>query len=1127
VPWADPIQGGNFGTYRVWMTQATFNRWSKREHLSNKPLDCTFVYGNYRAIYNIGGQYSGSPYHAPGFNSPTGNVCDYLLTFPADDLLLGENDATLQWPGNGGGDNTAQREQTAYWIANAIGLPYCYRRHINLFVNGVRRALMFEDVQQPNGNLTDEFFPEGADGDLHKVQLWFEFDDAAVSFSANGASLANFTTGGQKKLARYRWTFAKRAIQGSASNYTNLFALVDAVNFSTPGVSYRRQLESVVAVDNWLGTYAVEHIVGNNDSFAYGGGQNMYSYKPPGDTWKMMIWDIDFAFNAQPATSDVFQGISRSNGIDLSDAAYRRRYWQILQDLASGPLIATNVGPVLDAKYNAMIANGRTVDSPSGIKSYIAQRRTYLLGLITTNASANFAITLNNGADLTTNRNLINLTGTAPLDVRSITINGVAFPLTWTSISNWTAQVALSAAANSLAVQGWDARGNAIGAAFAAINVNYTGTIESPQDKLLINEIMYNPSLADGSFLEIYNASTLSAFDLSGWRLSGADFTFPGGAVISPGGFLVVAKNRVAFAAAYGKTIAVVGEFSGTLDNAGETLRLIKPGATPDDDVIVDEVRYDSAPPWPAAANGTGASLQLIDPLQDNNRVMNWGAVPTNPVPAKARYTPGAQNSVRTSLPAIPPLWLNEVLPNNLGGATDRFGHHHPWSELYNGGASAVDLGGFYLANNYSNLTQWAFPAGTTIGAGEFLLVWLDGNSAESAPNEFHAGFTIPPAAGSLVLVQTNAGQTNILDYLNYAGTKADRSYGSFPDGAVSGRQVFYYTTPGGANNPAAPPLTVFINEWLADNATALADPADNDFEDWFEICNPGDLTADLSGFYLGSSLTNKTQFRIPNGYTIPPHGYLLVWADGESGQNSTNRPDLHVSFKLSKFGESIGIFAPDGTVIDFVSFGPQTTDLSEGRFPDGSASIYTLTTPTPRRGNVLAAVNTPPVLDPLTDGVVIEGQLLLFTASATDGDAPAQSVTFSLDPGAPAGAAINPANGLFSWRPTTAQTPGTYLITVRVTDDGAPPMSASTTFRVQVAPRPQVISIAPMPNGGHAISFVTVPDKTYRVEYKNALEESNWQPLDADVVATGESLTINDGLAGSSQRFYRILVLD
>src|SRR5439155_27097520 len=162
---------------------------------------------------------------------------------------------------------------------------------------------------------------------------------AAVNFTGNGASLANFTTtGDQKKLARYRWTFAIRAVQDSAGNFTNLFALVDAANFPGLGANYRRQLESLVDVDNWLGTYAVEHIVGNNDSFAYGGGQNMYSYKPVGDTWKMMIWDIDFAFSAQPATSDVFQGIARICGIDLAEPAYRRCYWQILQDLANGPL---------------------------------------------------------------------------------------------------------------------------------------------------------------------------------------------------------------------------------------------------------------------------------------------------------------------------------------------------------------------------------------------------------------------------------------------------------------------------------------------------------------------------------------------------------------------------------------------------------------------------------------------------------------------------------------------------------------------------------------------------------------------------------------------------------------------
>src|SRR5207249_2592311 len=303
VRWGEPAQAGNFGTYRLWITQATLDRWSTREKLSNKPLDATFVLGNYRVIYNAGGEYSGSPFHAPGYNSPIGNVCDYVLTFPQDDVLLGETEPTLQWPGNGGGDNAYQREQTAYWIADQIGLPYCYRRHINLFINGVRRAQMFEDAQQPNGDMTDEFYPQGADGDLHKVQLWSEFDDSATSFSANGATLQKFiTTGGAKKLARYRWTFAKRAVQGSASNYTNLFSLVDAANFSGLGTNYRRQLEAVVDVDNWLGTYAVEHLVGNNDSFAYGGGQNMYSYKPVNDTWKMLIWDIDFAFSSQGPT---------------------------------------------------------------------------------------------------------------------------------------------------------------------------------------------------------------------------------------------------------------------------------------------------------------------------------------------------------------------------------------------------------------------------------------------------------------------------------------------------------------------------------------------------------------------------------------------------------------------------------------------------------------------------------------------------------------------------------------------------------------------------------------------------------------------------------------------------------
>src|SRR5947208_3964094 len=75
----------------------------------------------------------------------------------------------------------------------------------------------------------------------------------------------------------------------------------------------------------------------------------------------------------------------------------------------------------------------------------------------------------------------------------------------------------------------------------------------------------------------------------------------------------------------------------------------------------------------------------------------------------------------------------------------------------------------------------------------------------------------------------------------------------------------------------------------------------------------------------------------------------------------------------------------------------------------------------------------------------------LVVTNTATDEDLPANPLTFSLEPGAPAGASINLTNGVFTWTPTEAQGPSTNLITVRVTDDGSPPSSDTGSFTVVV----------------------------------------------------------------------------
>ncbi len=102
--------------------------------------------------------------------------------------------------------------------------------------------------------------------------------------------------------------------------------------------------------------------------------------------------------------------------------------------------------------------------------------------------------------------------------------------------------------------------------------------------------------------------------------------------------------------------------------------------------------------------------------------------------------------------------------------------------------------------------------------------------------------------------------------------------------------------------------------------------------------------------------------------------------------------------------------------------------------------------------------VNVAPVLAAIGNKTVNELVALTFTATATDADLPTNTLTFSLDAGAPAGATINGSTGAFSWTPTEAQGPGSFPITIRATDNGAPPMSdfeviTVTVNEVNVAP--------------------------------------------------------------------------
>ncbi len=150
----------------------------------------------------------------------------------------------------------------------------------------------------------------------------------------------------------------------------------------------------------------------------------------------------------------------------------------------------------------------------------------------------------------------------------------------------------------------------------------------------------------------------------------------------------------------------------------------------------------------------------------------------------------------------------------------------------------------------------------------------------------------------------------------------------------------------------------LFINEFMASNNFAVSDEYGN-YSDWIEIYN-GDIEAVFLGdFYLSDNLSKPDKWKMPN-VSLAVGDYALFWADGDSLLG-----DHHADFKLSKYGEEIGIFNSEGYGIDTLSFGQQTEDISFGRFPDGSIEWEFFNFPSPGASNIASTVG----IDEITFG--------------------------------------------------------------------------------------------------------------------------------------------------------------
>ncbi len=172
-------------------------------------------------------------------------------------------------------------------------------------------------------------------------------------------------------------------------------------------------------------------------------------------------------------------------------------------------------------------------------------------------------------------------------------------------------------------------------------------------------------------------------------------------------------------------------------------------------------------------------------------------------------------------------------------------------------------------------------------------------------------------------------------------------------------------------------------------------------------------------------------------------------------------------------------------------------------------------------------SANTAPSLAVITNRTVTEGTTVSFTASATDADLPAQTLTYSLDADFPAGADIHPGSGLFTWTPAVGHVPATNAVTVRVTDSGVPPAAATRSFQLVVVRTPRILDLTRAPNGNVTLRWESFPGKTYLVQSKDDLASGSWTNHGAATPAAGIISTVIDPLVAGQQRFYQVLLLD
>lgn len=463
---------------------------------------------------------------------------------------------------------------------------------------------------------------------------------------------------------------------------------------------------------------------------------------------------------------------------------------------------------------------------------------------------------------------------------------------------------------------------------------------------LIINEVMTSNkrTLADGDgdysdWIELYN-NTDKDINLKGYHLSDniyntGKWTFPE-VTIGAGEYLVVFASGKDKLEEDGKTC----HMSFKLSSKGETIVLSSPSASAVDTLEVPALDADVSYGRVEEGEEKGSYGIMLAPSPGK---INGG---------KRAEAPNVTLDPSGSMEGTGEILINEYMSRNSYICYDEDGDYSDWVELYNTTDAPVNLTGYYMTTDPTNLQKWSFP-NVTIEAKGYLLVWLSGKNKVTDKGEIHANFKLGAKDKQMILASSAA---TVIDHITVEHLPGNISHGR---SASDPNKWVYFARP----TPGKPNTTPEFTElsaanslkarglWISEVSSVSLPYNDREVSDWIEIYNGTGEAVNLKGY--GLSIDKKDRFSYQFGEkTIAAGAYLVIYATGPKVP-ATFVSKLHTNtFKLSAKGETIYLTDPEGVTIDAFETGRLSDGYTSGRIGTDAPTRYFFTTATPGAAN-------------------------------------------------------------------------------------------------------------------------------------------------------------------------------